>query len=67
VANVPNRQTSITHRLNGEPQRLLAGAQRLMLEEGHAAATGRIAAEAGVNVALVYYYCANMDEQRGWC
>jgi AcrR family transcriptional regulator len=42
---------------------LLDAAQRLMLQEGYAAVSSRrVAAEAGVNVALVYYYFANMDE-----
>jgi AcrR family transcriptional regulator len=42
---------------------LLDAAQRLMLEEGYAAVSSRrVAATAGVNVALVYYYFANMDE-----
>src|SRR5262249_47531758 len=42
---------------------LLAATQRLMLEEGYAAVSSRrVAAEAGVNVALVYYYFDNMDE-----
>jgi len=41
---------------------LLDAAERLMLEEGYAAVTARrVAAEAGVNVALVYYYFASMD------
>jgi AcrR family transcriptional regulator len=42
---------------------LLDGAERLMLEQGYAAVSARrVAAEAGVNAALVYYYFANMDE-----
>jgi len=42
---------------------LLDAAQRLMLEEGYAAVSSRrVAAEAGVNVALVYYYFETMDE-----
>lgn len=42
---------------------LLDAAQRLMLEEGYAAVSSRrVAAEAGVNVGLVYYYFANMDD-----
>jgi AcrR family transcriptional regulator len=41
---------------------LLDAAERLILEEGYAAVSSRrVAAEAGVNVALVYYYFANMD------
>jgi len=41
---------------------LLNAAERLMLEAGYAAVSARrVAAEAGVNVALVYYYFANMD------
>jgi AcrR family transcriptional regulator len=42
---------------------LLDAAQSLMLKEGYAAVSSRrVAAEAGVNVALVYYYFATMDE-----
>ena len=42
---------------------LLDAAERLMLGEGYAAVSARkVAAEAGVNVSLVYYYFANMDE-----
>jgi len=42
---------------------LLDAAEHLMLDEGYAAVTARrVAANAGVNVALVYYYFANMDE-----
>jgi AcrR family transcriptional regulator len=42
---------------------LLDAAERLMLEEGYAAVSARrVAAEAGVNAGLVYYYFANMDE-----
>jgi len=42
---------------------LLDAAQILMLKEGYAAVSSRrVAAEAGVNVALVYYYFATMDE-----
>lgn len=42
---------------------LLDAAERLMLREGYAAVSARrVAAEVGVNAALVYYYFANMDE-----
>lgn len=41
---------------------LLDAAQRLMLTEGYAAVTSRrVAAEAGVNPGLVYYYFGPMD------
>jgi len=42
---------------------LLDATQRLMLSEGYAAVTSRrVAAEAGVNPGLVYYYFGPMDE-----
>ena len=42
---------------------LLDAAEQLMLEDGYAAVTARrVAAKAGVDVGLVYYYFANMDE-----
>jgi AcrR family transcriptional regulator len=42
---------------------LLDAAERLMLEQGYAAVSARrVAAQVGVNAALVYYYFANMDE-----
>jgi AcrR family transcriptional regulator len=42
---------------------LLDAAQELMLEEGYAAVTTRrLAAHAGVNKALVYYYFGTMDD-----
>ena len=42
---------------------LLDAAERLMLSEGYAAVTSRrVAAEAGVNPGLVYYYFGPMDE-----
>lgn len=42
---------------------LLDAAQTLMLEEGYAAvSTRRLAAKAGVNNALVYYYFGTMDD-----
>lgn len=42
---------------------LLDAAYDLMLEEGYAAVTSRkVAARAGVNVGLVYYYFAHMDD-----
>jgi AcrR family transcriptional regulator len=41
---------------------LLDAAERIMLEEGYAAVTSRrVAAEAGVNPGLVYYYFGPMD------
>ena len=43
--------------------RLLDAAERLMLEEGYAAVTSRrVAARAGTDAALVYYYFGTMDE-----
>ena len=42
---------------------LLDAAQELMLEEGYAAVTSRrVAARAGLNTGLVYYYFGPMDE-----
>jgi AcrR family transcriptional regulator len=42
---------------------LLEATERLMLSEGYAAVTSRrVAAEAGVNPGLVYYYFGPMDE-----
>src|SRR6516165_9153895 len=42
---------------------LLDAAERLLVEEGYAAVTSRrVAAEAGVNNGLVYYYFGTMDE-----
>ena len=42
---------------------LLDAAEQLMLDDGYAAVTARhVASKAGVDVALVYYYFANMDE-----
>jgi len=42
---------------------LLDAAQELMLEEGYAAvSTRKLAAKAGTNSALVYYYFGNMDD-----
>ncbi|MGZ4692222.1 MAG: TetR/AcrR family transcriptional regulator [Acidimicrobiales bacterium] len=42
---------------------LLDAAERLMLDEGYAAVTSRrVAGEAGLNNALVYYYFGTMDE-----
>lgn len=42
---------------------LLDAAQELMLEEGYAAVSSRrLAAKAGTNSALVYYYFGNMDD-----
>jgi AcrR family transcriptional regulator len=42
---------------------LLDAAERLMIDEGYAAVSSRrVASQAGVNVALVYYYFATMDD-----
>jgi AcrR family transcriptional regulator len=42
---------------------LMEAAEQLMLEEGYAAVTSRrVAAGAGVNAGLVYYYFGTMDE-----
>jgi len=42
---------------------LLDAAEALLLEEGYAAVTSRrLAAKAGTNSALLYYYFANMDD-----
>jgi len=42
---------------------LLDAAEALLLEEGYAAVTSRrLAAKAGTNPALLYYYFANMDD-----
>lgn len=44
-------------------ERLLEATARIMREEGYAAATSRrVAAEAGVKQALVYYYFPTMDD-----
>ena len=51
VANEPDARTA-----------LLDAVERLMLSEGYAAVTSRrVAAEAGVNPGLVYYYFGPMD------
>lgn len=47
----------------GARQRLLDATAKIMRDEGYAAATSRrIAAEAGVKQALVYYYFPTMDD-----
>ncbi|HSA52472.1 MAG TPA: TetR/AcrR family transcriptional regulator [Yinghuangia sp.] len=48
---------------SGARKALLDAAMRLMVEEGYAAvSTRKVAAKAGVNHALVYYYFRTMDE-----
>lgn len=57
-----------THRRAGSPdtdsrRRLIDATARIMRDEGYAAATSRrVAAEAGVKQALVYYYFPSMDD-----
>ena len=47
----------------GARQRLIESTARIMRDEGYAAATSRrVAAEAGVRQALVYYYFPTMDD-----
>ncbi|MGW0163450.1 TetR/AcrR family transcriptional regulator [Mycobacterium sp. NPDC003323] len=47
----------------GARERLIAATAKLMREDGYAAATSRrVAAEAGVKQALVYYYFPTMDD-----
>ncbi|MCV7314430.1 TetR/AcrR family transcriptional regulator [Mycolicibacillus parakoreensis] len=47
---------------NGARRRLIASTAKVMRDEGYAAATSRrVAAEAGVKQALVYYYFPTMD------
>jgi TetR/AcrR family transcriptional regulator, regulator of autoinduction and epiphytic fitness len=47
----------------GARQRLIEATARIMRDEGYAAATSRrVAAEAGVKQALVYYYFPTMDD-----
>ncbi|MEH3137268.1 MAG: helix-turn-helix domain containing protein [Mycolicibacterium neoaurum] len=47
----------------GARERLVAATAKLMREDGYAAATSRrVAAEAGVKQALVYYYFPTMDD-----
>lgn len=47
----------------GARQRLIAATAKVMSDEGYAAATSRrVAAEAGVKQALVYYYFPTMDD-----
>jgi AcrR family transcriptional regulator len=48
---------------NGARHRLIEATAKIMREEGYAAATSRrVAAEAGVKQALVYYYFPTMDD-----
>ncbi|BBX51889.1 TetR/AcrR family transcriptional regulator [Mycolicibacterium poriferae] len=48
---------------NGARLRLIAATATIMRDEGYAAATSRrVAAEAGVKQALVYYYFPSMDD-----
>lgn len=48
---------------SGARQRLIEATVKVMREEGYAAATSRrVAAEAGVKQALVYYYFPTMDD-----
>ncbi|WP_197375654.1 TetR/AcrR family transcriptional regulator [Mycolicibacterium baixiangningiae] len=48
---------------NGARQRLIESTAKIMRDEGYAAATSRrVAAEAGVKQALVYYYFPTMDD-----
>ncbi|WP_099023591.1 TetR/AcrR family transcriptional regulator [Mycolicibacterium palauense] len=48
---------------NGARQRLIEATAKIMRDEGYAAATSRrVAAEAGVKQALVYYYFPSMDD-----
>ena len=47
----------------GARQRLIEATATIMRDEGYAAATSRrVAAEAGVKQALVYYYFPTMDD-----
>lgn len=48
---------------NGARQRLIEATAKIMRDEGYAAATSRrVATEAGVKQALVYYYFPSMDD-----
>lgn len=48
---------------NGARMRLIGATAKIMRDEGYAAATSRrVAAEAGVKQALVYYYFPSMDD-----
>ena len=48
---------------NGARKRLIEATAKIMRDEGYAAATSRrVAAEAGVKQALVYYYFPSMDD-----
>ncbi|WP_029432299.1 TetR/AcrR family transcriptional regulator [Blastococcus sp. URHD0036] len=47
----------------GSPAALLDAAEKILIEEGYAAASSRrVAGEAGLNAALVYYYFGTMDD-----
>lgn len=62
----PNPAASRQHRRGadaGARGKLIEATARIMREEGYAAATSRrVAAEAGVKQALVYYYFPTMDD-----
>ena len=48
---------------NGARRRLIEATAKIMRDEGYAAATSRrVATEAGVKQALVYYYFPSMDD-----
>ncbi len=47
----------------GSPAALLDAAEKILIDEGYAAASSRrVAAAAGLNAALVYYYFGTMDD-----
>lgn len=65
-AGAPNPQATRQNKKSteaGARGKLIEATARLMREEGYAAATSRrVAAEAGVKQALVYYYFPTMDD-----
>lgn len=65
-AGPPNRTATRQNKRNadaGARGKLIDATARIMREEGYAAATSRrVAAEAGVKQALVYYYFPTMDD-----
>lgn len=65
-SSAPSKATNRRSKRNddaGARGRLIAATARIMREEGYAAATSRrVAAEAGVRQALVYYYFPTMDD-----
>jgi AcrR family transcriptional regulator len=65
-AGAPNRAAARQPKRNpdaGARSKLIEATARIMREEGYAAATSRrVAAEAGVKQALVYYYFPTMDD-----